>query len=566
MSNAEGLLGWLPFSWSHVKLARERGNSSSCFSWPCLPLAPGSRRSAARCGTSQKSGASTTSVQPELQPPGLCATPEGSWRKSCPRPPHLPELEDACVLAAQRRGYLLWRSCAVLWHVVPVSFRVLVDALRPSGPKRAVANAQRLRRALEVLGPAFVKLGQSLAAREDVLSDEVAAELRKLCDQVPPFSVEVVRKMLVEEFGSEAPEVPDEPIAAASLGQVYRISRGGHDFALKVQRPGLPEALAVDVVILRKLAKVVRWVMRRFMAASVDPVRVMNAWAQTLWRELDYLREADSMQKMKAVLCKNVKGLVIPCVWWEKTTTRVLATVWVHGIRVTDSLAAVSQKHIYIGVETFAAMVLDLGSVHADPHAGNVLITRPGDELCLLDFGMVIEIPEPHRRAWAAAIVHMMTGKYSAVLDDLIEIGFFPPDCPRDELLPVMSKIWYELVACGSNIQKRKAALTKLYNEIKTFAIRFNFNLPDYYIALLRALVTLEGIAISADVEFDIFTAIFPVAMRKLKQETATKARGWASERASDLVAGLRSNKYAAAGIAALALAVGVGFTSRCPA
>jgi len=435
---------------------------------------------------------------------------------------------------------------------------------RPEEKRQAAEarTAKRLRLALEALGPAFVKLGQALAAREDLLTEAMATELKRLCDQVPSFSNEEALILLTEEGLNElipAVKAAGKPVAAASLGQVYRLSlpaslasgtqspfarqnsSGGccrHReapkpdeviLAIKLQRPGLAEALALDVAVLKRVARFVRRLVRRFCTTTIDPMKVLDAWAATLWQELDYNREAQVMEKMRFSLCGSgshaVSGLMIPRVVWTLSSTRVLATEWADGVKVTEQPQRVGSTHIRTGVAAFAAMILEVGVVHADPHAGNLIITHD-NQVCLLDFGMVVEVPPAHRKAWAACIVNLVRGNYADVLECLIEIGFFPSDCPKDVILPVMSRIWGEMVACGSNTKKRKDAVRACYAEIRTLVREFEFNLPDYYIALVRALLTIEGIALSADCDFDIFQAAFPVALRALTTAAAAAAKG----------------------------------------
>ncbi|CAE6943011.1 ABC1K3 [Symbiodinium sp. KB8] len=345
----------------------------------------------------------------------------------------------------------------------------------------------------------------------------------------------------------------------------------------------------MDVVILKGIARFLRRVMRCFMAAAVDPEQVVDEWAKTLWDELDYKHEGRAMEHMRDALCGTVGGLVIPRVHWELTALRVLASEWVDGFKITEDPRRVTQRHISIGVEAVAAMILEAGAcevgrcevlaigdydhgseledvhadaddatdgdntvigvtvaavvwmvmavvgdsigavqqrkgelylrlscsyghpkvgvVHADPHPGNIILTQE-DDICLLDFGMVCLVPEHHRTVWAKCVVDLVRRDHGAVLDDLIEIGFFPRECPREEMLPVLSKIWDQLVECGSDITKRKSAVQLLYSEILTLVRRFEFALPDYYVALVRALLTLEGMALAADCNFDIFEAL----------------------------------------------------------
>mmetsp|Transcript_675 Transcript_675/g.1130 ORF Transcript_675/g.1130 Transcript_675/m.1130 type:complete len:530 (+) Transcript_675:47-1636(+) len=478
-------------------------------------------------------------LRPQTSRRGSCCCPSvAEARVSTIEDKQLPSLEAACCSVNGSCSLaLVRRRCYALSQLGPVTLRILADNLRSGGPRNALQNTSRLRVALESLGPAFVKLGQAAASREDILSDAIAAELRKLCDQVPPFPHEEAARLVVAQLG----KMPDRQfesccVAAASLGQVYQIKVDGKDYAMKVQRPGLVTQIAMDVLILKGMAKALRFLVRHFMAAGLDPVQVVDDWAQTLWNELDYNMEGRCMEQMRNALCGDIHGLVIPRVRWSHTSLKVLTTEWVHGYKPTEDPKRVQSTHISIGVETFAAMILNVGVVHADPHPGNMILTHD-NEVCLLDFGMVCHVPLEHRRAWAQCIVNLVRRDHNAVLDDLITIGFFPEDCPREDVLPVMSQIWTQLVECGSDIHKRKKAVQMLYAEILTLVRRFKFALPDYYVALVRALVTLEGIALAADCNFDIFEAAFPCALRFLSSTSDGRSVGSAL-----LIEGLRSS------------------------
>lgn len=435
----------------------------------------------------------------------------------------LPPLEDA--MAKTSRCAVFRRLVVVTLRLLPVSCLCGCDVFCCCGGPRCLrGNSRRMRKSLEKLGPTYVKLGQMAASREDIIAADAIVELKHLCDQVPPFPREEAQRLVCRELGPAAPTLPERSVAAASLGQVYRITgTDGEVYALKVQRPGLTEAVAVDLVILRGVAKCARRVVGCFMSASLDPVQVLGAWSATMWQELDYVREARNQEKFREALSK-VNGLVIPSVIWLRTSARVLSTCWVDGHSVTSNPQSVQNRHIIIGVEIYATMVLDMGLVHADPHAGNLLVT-PNNDICLLDFGMVVEVPEEHRMMWARAIVNLMRRNHDAVFDNLIAIGFFPPSAPREAMLPTMSKIWDELINSGSDVKKRKLAVQNCYEELKTMVRHFDWDLPDYYVALLRAMLTLEGIALSADIEFDIFKAAFPVALRYVTAQAAQKSK-----------------------------------------
>merc|ERR1719424_1678325 len=191
--------------------------------------------------------------------------------------------------------------------------------------------------------------------------------MRKLCDQVLPISLEEARKLLHEELGCISPHLEGEAVAAASLGQVYKLKIEGQEYAMKIQRPGLADALAVDIVVLMKIAAFSGRVSAWFCVSTMDHVAVVRNWAQTLWYELDYELEARNMEYMRGRLIPRVSGLVIPKVIPHLSSLRVLTTEWVNGTGLTRALDSLTARHIAIGVDAFATMVLDIGLVHADP-------------------------------------------------------------------------------------------------------------------------------------------------------------------------------------------------------
>lgn len=431
----------------------------------------------------------------------------------------LPDFDEACASASRQGCKIGSRTFTICGRLLPVGCCIFghnfCQFLCCGQPRIGVKNAKRIKRQFETLGPSFIKLGQAMSAREDVLGPAVSAELRKLCDQVVPIPLEQARCLLEEDLGSKAPLLEDEPVATASLGQVYRIKVGDQDLAMKIQRPLLAQKLAIDVVILMKAATFFN---RIRTCKLVDYVQIVRDWAQTLWQELDYEHEGRRQDYMHKQLTGRVPGLIIPRVHWPLSGTRVLATQWVQGMRLTDSLSKISSKHIATGVDAFASMVLDIGVVHADPHAGNVLITKD-DKVCLLDFGMIIEMPEEHRIAWAKCVCSMNRKDHAQTLDNLVALGFFPQDCPRGRILEFMPRIWAELVDSGSDIDKRKLAVQKCRKDIITMVRELEFALPDYYLAFARAVIELEGIAVAADAQFDIFKAVLPHAVRYLAEQ-----------------------------------------------
>ena len=278
---------------------------------------------------------------------------------------------------------------------------------RPAAPD---GGAAALRETLVSLGAFFVKVGQALASRPDLLPPAFTRELEKLQDRIPPFSDDAARSLIAAELGVASPDaifssLTPTPVAAASLGQVYRgvVRSTGQIVAVKVQRPGVASAVARDAFLLRGAASFLRSVRR----VNTDLPALVDEWVASLFRELDYRREAEAGTEFKR-LYGELEGVYVPSMLPELTTRRVLVMEWVDGTRLrsagdvveggnssgngapfasTPANAAADLALVDVGVRCSLEQMLECGFFHSDPHPGNLLRTRDG-KLAYLDFGM----------------------------------------------------------------------------------------------------------------------------------------------------------------------------------
>ncbi|CAK0885811.1 unnamed protein product [Prorocentrum cordatum] len=401
-------------------------------------------------------------------------------------------------------------------------------------PAAQATRAAELRRLLEAAGPTFIKLGQALASRPDLLPAPALRELLQLCDQCPAFDWELARAVLAEGLRAEPGQVfggvggAPRPVSAASLGQVYRWEYGGRDVAVKVQRPDLRHAVSLDLYLIRGLAVALRAVVRRLTRQRTDHVMLVDVWAAGTWSELDYLAEGGSQEQFKEALEALMPGrLYIPEVVWEVTSSKVLVTEWVEGPKLAACSPEVVQKLVPVGIECFCLQLLELGIFHSDPHPGNILV-RDG-QLVLIDFGLVARIDRPDMNRLTFMTVHLISGDYVRLFDDLVALGFLPSDADRESIVAVLSKVLDLTVQAGSDMRARAKNFKTVSDDLNQIFFELPFELalllgaalacgrPGAPPLLTRAILTLEGIAMAGDESFDIFQAAYPFALRQAR-------------------------------------------------
>jgi aarF domain-containing kinase len=394
------------------------------------------------------------------------------------------------------------------------------------------------RQALTALGPAFVKAGQQVSIRPDLVSAVVLTELQQLCDAVPPVPDHVALTTLCRELQvSDLDQVFAEPlvlVAAASLGQVYktRLKSNHQAVAVKVQRPDMLTSFSLDLYLLQLIGSAVDVFTSIFTNQPPFHTALYDSFAHGSYSELDYEHEAANQMLFRTELAARSCPVVIPNVY--QSTRTILVTEWMDGIRLSDAPVEQIRRLIPVGVELFLTQLLDLGHFHADPHVGNLLVLKDG-RLCLLDFGLCTEISDADRKAMTSAIWHLLQRDFSALVHhDAKALGFLPESFDTTQLLPILTKILTVGLLNGngdeqgfslSNLRHRHRKLREISQELNEVFFAYPFSVPPYFALVTRGLGILEGIALQGDPTFDIFQAAAPYARRRAMQMLSRQSR-----------------------------------------
>ena len=457
-----------------------------------------------------------------------------------PPPPQLPRQYNADqieqywqnrpVSVASRLFEIVTELSPLLWaYVRDFKLSSAEERTAEDNQKLQHVQASNLRHALTRLGPAFIKMGQQLSIRPDLVPPSVLAELQKLCDSVEPVPDEISLDLLREELGYSTQEELLEQfeggllkrVAAASLGVVFRgtIKESGEVVAIKIQRPDMVKRLSLDLFLLQCYGKTMDTICDVLTEQIAYHEAFIEAFAEGSYMELDYEHEAANQLRFKREFEKRRCNVFVPNVLENFTTRRVICTQWVDGVKLVDAPSDEIQRLIPVGVEIFLTQLLDIGAFHSDPHPANLYVTTDG-RLCLLDFGLCAEIDQKARRAMTAAIVNLLQGDFhSLIAEDAKALGFLPQDMDVTELKPILTKILTEgLLESGSNLHERKRKLLDIQSELNEVFFRYPFSVPPFFALITRGLGLLEGIALSADPDFDIFRASMPYATRRAAQ------------------------------------------------
>lgn len=443
-------------------------------------------------------------------------------------PSTLPRNYDREAIAqywSQKPVSVISRITTVAYEVLPLISSYIIDfKLFPSLEETTrkeleTQHAKELRLALTRLGPAFIKLGQQLSIRPDLLPTLVLKELQKLCDAVEPvedeIAFETIRQDLGEEKFSQLREI--KMVASASLGQVYKAKLNNQNVAIKVQRPDMLEKVSLDLFLLNNYGCFLDTIFDVLTNQIPFHVAFIDCFARGSFNELDYENEASNQNYFKNEFEKRKCKVKIPSIVHEMTSRRVITMEWIEGVKLADANKDQIRKLIPIGVELFLTQLLDIGRFHADAHPGNLLVLKDENCLCLIDFGLCAEIDAKSRRAMTTAIVHLLTGDFdSLICKDAKDLGFLPDNLDVSELKPILIKILNEgILESGSNLHNRKRNLMSISNELNEVFFKYPFSVPPFFALITRGLGLLEGIALTGDPNFDIFKASLPYATKR---------------------------------------------------
>lgn len=371
-----------------------------------------------------------------------------------------------------------------------------------------------LKERLIKLGPTFIKIGQSMGTRADLLPLPFVKELGTLVDQVPPFPNDVAFSIIERELGKNKSEVYSEfdlePVAAASLGQVYRARLfTGQEVAVKVQRPNLEGTIAGDIVILKKVAKFAE----RFpqLNENADWAGMLREFDTTIHEEMDYAAEGRNAERFRENF-KNWDNIHVPEIHWHATTKRVMTMEFIHGTKVTD-LEGHQRQNIdsakvnRLLIKTYLKQLLEDGFFHADPHPGNLLV-MPDGRLAFFDFGMVGRITPELQAKMIDAFFHVVQKDPAGIAQDLIDLDFLKPGTAHATVKPVVERMF----EFHFNLKLKDVNFKELTYDLADVMYDYPFRLPSNFTYIMRALMTLEGIGIITDPEFNFFETAKPYA------------------------------------------------------
>src|SRR5687767_5325636 len=375
-------------------------------------------------------------------------------------------------------------------------------------------QAAWLRVSLIGLGPTFIKIGQALGTRADLLPLAYIKELTLLQDQVPAFPNDEAFARIESELGRtlrEAyAEIDPEPVASASLGQVYRARlHTGEEVAVKVQRPNLRETVGFDVAVLGRITR--RLSRYPSFTENADWEGMLREFRETIAEEMDYAREGHNADRFRENF-REWRAVRVPRIHWSHTTRRVITMEFIRGTKVTD-LEGLKARRISpvkvnrLLVRAYLKQLLEDGFFHADPHPGNLLVMDTG-HLAFFDFGMVGRITPQLQSKMIDAFFHVVGRDVEGLAQDLINLNFLKPGVDPERIRPVVEGLFSHYI----NLKLGDVNFKELTYDLAEVMYEYPFRLPSNFTYIMRALMTLEGIGVVTDPDFSFFETARPFA------------------------------------------------------
>jgi predicted unusual protein kinase regulating ubiquinone biosynthesis (AarF/ABC1/UbiB family) len=413
---------------------------------------------------------------------------------------------------------VIWRALQVLWWLGGFFLALQLDQWLGREETHKQVRATQLRQTLTYLGPTFIKVGQALSTRPDLIRKDFLDELTKLQDQLPPFPNPIARATIEQELGLTPEEIYSEfsvdPVAAASLGQVYKARLfSGEEVAVKVQRPNLLPTLCRDLFLMRWAAG---W-LRSFLPLNLghDLTLIVDEFGIKLFEEIDYLNEGRNAERF-ATNFRDDPHVKVPEIYWRYSTQRVLTLEWIHGYKLTDTerikqAGLNSDELIEIGVTSGLRQLLEFGFFHADPHPGN-LFAMPDGRMAFIDFGMMDQLNQDTKETLVDSVVHLINKDYELLAADFVKLGFLTPNTELASIIPALDSVLGE--ALGAKVSDFNFKTTT--DRFSELMYDYPFRVPAKFALIIRSLVTQEGLALSLNPDFKIIDIAYPYVSRRL--------------------------------------------------
>ncbi|BCL38746.1 ABC1 kinase family protein [Nostoc sp. MS1] len=426
--------------------------------------------------------------------------------------------DDIACYYRYRPWLSLGRLFKITWYFATFILGLKWDEWQNQVEQNKGKRASQLRTILTRLGPTFIKVGQALSTRPDLIRKDFLEELIKLQDQLPAFDNAIAYHIIETELGRSISEIYSElspsPVAAASLGQVYRGRLlSGEEVAVKVQRPHLRPILTLDLYLMRWIAGwLAPWLPLNL---GHDLTLIVDEFGTKLFEEIDYLNEGRNAEKF-AHNFRDTPEVKVPSIYWRFTSNQVLTLEWINGFKLTDtkSIRAAGldpEAIIRIGVTSGLQQLLEYGFFHADPHPGN-LFAMPDGRMAYIDFGMMDQLEEVTKETLVDAVVHLVNKDYSDLALDFVNLGFLTPDTNIGPIIPALEAVLGN--AIGKNVEDFNfKTITDQFSELM---YEYPFRVPAKFALIIRSLVTQEGIALSLNPNFKIVEVSHPYVAKRL--------------------------------------------------
>ena len=436
----------------------------------------------------------------------------GFWRRHYRDIPRIRQI----IMVATRHGFGHLVEQLGLKRFVSLGRRAITFRTRPFPEHRSSAPV-RLRIMFEELGPSFIKLGQVMACRPDLLPVEYAQELCKLTDSVPPFPFPAAREIVERELGAPLTRVfstfDPEPIAAASIAQVHGARLlDNTEVMVKVQRPNIEQIIERDISILRGIAELIEIYVPDM--AVYNPRGIVEEFARTISRELDFFIEASNAVRLREnFLTSDI--LYVPRVFPEVSSKHVLVIERIKGLRIDEferiDRAGFDRKEISRnGAAAFFQMVFQDGFFHADPHPGNIFVLADG-KIGLVDFGIMGRVTEENMQYYADTIVALVEHDFDKLVQEYMNMGFVPDDVvDLDRFQRELKEDLAELLEPYYGMKVKQIDFGMYVDRLTKISLRHGLVMPQNLYLVNKALVTLEGILRQLDPDFDFIEIARP--------------------------------------------------------
>jgi predicted unusual protein kinase regulating ubiquinone biosynthesis (AarF/ABC1/UbiB family) len=450
-----------------------------------------------------------------------------NWNQAAPptKPYPFDKYDPAAARAyfEQRPLDVIARGLYIATQSLQFGLALLQDNLNKSMEANEFQRGKELAELLTRLGPTFIKVGQSLSIRTDLLRPGYIRGLASLQDQVPPFDTKTATRILEQEWGRPVTDIlssplTEVPVAAASLGQVYQatLKETDQQVAIKVQRPDIIEQIALDMHLLREMAPI----FKRTFNLNSDTVGTVDAWGSGFVDELDYLQESQNAETFMEAIGKTPLADVVfaPTVLNEYSTGKVLVSEWIDGERLDKSSKSDVTVLCSIAMNTYLTMLLELGLLHCDPHPGNLLRT-PDGRLCILDWGMVTRLSPDLQLTLIEHVAHLTSADYAEIPRDLLLLDFIPKEKAHlikdSGVVEVLAGIYSSWTKGGGAAAVNVNDVVNQLQDLTTKNGNF-FQLPAYFAYIAKSFSVLEGIGLSNDSNYSIIKECLPYISQRL--------------------------------------------------